>query len=339
MSATNILTYLGDLGGTGANTNETTLTPANVNSSQFGKFFTDSVDGLIIAEPLYMAGVNITTGANQGIHNVVFVATAMTACMPSTPTTVVKLWQTSFINNTAPACWTSIRISLANIVISSVLSSDVNSTDISPEFGVVSTPVIDPATGTIYAVAKTKEIINGNRHAPDFFYQLICAEHPERPIQTSLGGGVTRWATPFIAAETTPTTRTISVADRADMEPASPIGGIIKFNTLRAMNRPGLTLYNGQIYIAFASHGDNDAYHGWVLWLQRQQICNSREFFAPLPTQRRRHLAKRRTDRNRSCRGLVFRDRQRRLRRRHAQRQHSSMLKVFPSAAITAIAS
>ncbi len=75
LSATNILTYLNDLAGTGANTSETTLTPANVNSSQFGKLFSSSVDGQVYAQPLYMANVNITTGANQGIHNVVFVAT------------------------------------------------------------------------------------------------------------------------------------------------------------------------------------------------------------------------------------------------------------------------
>src|SRR5947209_12135381 len=66
LAATNILTYLGDLAGTGGNTNESTLTPANVNSTQFGKQFTSSVDGQVFAQPLYMTGVNITTGTNQG---------------------------------------------------------------------------------------------------------------------------------------------------------------------------------------------------------------------------------------------------------------------------------
>src|SRR5258707_386173 len=74
LSASNIVTYLNDLAGTWADTNEATLPPANVNPSQFGKLFTSSVDGQVSAQPLYMANVNITIGANQGIHNVVFVA-------------------------------------------------------------------------------------------------------------------------------------------------------------------------------------------------------------------------------------------------------------------------
>ena len=101
LSATNILTYLNDLSGTGANTNETTLTPLNVNAATFGKLFTSSVDGQVYAQPLYMAGVNITTGANQGIHNVVFVATAHDSLYAFNADNGALLWQTSFITNTA----------------------------------------------------------------------------------------------------------------------------------------------------------------------------------------------------------------------------------------------
>ena len=39
----------------------------------------------------------------------------------------------------------------------------------------------------------------------------------------------------------------------------------IYFNAVRHMNRPALTVANGRVYAAFASHGDNGQYHGWVM--------------------------------------------------------------------------
>ena len=81
----------------GENLNETVLTPANVNSSTFGKLFSYSVDGQIFAEPLYVPNVSIP---GQGTHNVIYVATENDSVyafdadgLSSTP-----LWQDSFID-------------------------------------------------------------------------------------------------------------------------------------------------------------------------------------------------------------------------------------------------
>ena len=67
-----MLTYHNDNARTGQNLAETILTPTNVNSTDFGKLFTDAVDGAVYAQPLYKSDV---VHARPGDHNLVFVAT------------------------------------------------------------------------------------------------------------------------------------------------------------------------------------------------------------------------------------------------------------------------
>src|SRR5258708_39567095 len=57
---------------TGQNTSETLLTPANVNKTQFGKLFSQAVEGYVYAQPHYVPNVNV---AGNGTHNVIYVET------------------------------------------------------------------------------------------------------------------------------------------------------------------------------------------------------------------------------------------------------------------------
>jgi len=130
-----VLTYHNDDARDGANLQEVTLTPQNVNSTQFGKLLAYPVDGQVYAQPLYMSGLSIAGGT----HDVVFVATmnnsvyAFDADATSAPGTT--FWH----------------------VDSSVLFPAVSLCDTGGPcgtVGILSTPVIDASTNTIYVVAE-----------------------------------------------------------------------------------------------------------------------------------------------------------------------------------------
>jgi hypothetical protein len=128
LQAVNVLTQHNDLARTGANSAETILTPSNVNSNNFGKLFTDSVDGLVYAQPLYVENLSI----GGGIHNVVFVCTennsvyALDADAGGSP-----FWRVNLGTPFSPSCG-----------------------DLTPVVGITGTPVIDLSSGTLYVDTK-----------------------------------------------------------------------------------------------------------------------------------------------------------------------------------------
>jgi fibronectin type 3 domain-containing protein len=245
----NVLSYHNDTFNTGQNLSETALTPANVTTASFGKLFGTFVDGQVYAQPLYMTGVSIASGSSAGIHNVVYVATEHDSVFAIDADGGQILWQDSFINPAAG--------------VTTVPSGDTASNDLSPEIGITSTPVIDPTSNTLYLTAKTKEVIAGANH---YIYRLHALD---------LSTGNEKFGAPLVIADTIWNggnsyvyVNGPSVNGTGD----GSINGTITFNALRQLQRPGLTLTNGTIYIAFASHGDNGPYHGWILGYNAQTL-------------------------------------------------------------------
>jgi len=136
----NVTTYHNDNARTGQNTQETILTPFNVNSAQFGKLFTVAVDGYVNAQPLYIANLPI----QGGTHNVLYIATEHDSLYAIDADNGTVYWHITLI----PAGGSTVNS-----------ATDTKCGDIVPELGITGTPVIDINTGTLYLVAVSK--VNG----------------------------------------------------------------------------------------------------------------------------------------------------------------------------------
>jgi hypothetical protein len=113
--------------------------------------------------------------------------------------------------------------------------------------GITGTPVIDPLAGTLYVVAKTKEVTGG---VTKFVHRIHALD---------ITSGVEKFGGPFVIPQA-------SFAGTC----APNSGGRVFFNPLRQHQRAGLTLQGNVLYVSWASHCDNNPYTGWIMAFHSQ---------------------------------------------------------------------
>lgn len=230
VAQTNVVTQHNNLSRTGWNNNETQLTQNNVGSSGFGKVFSRQVDDQIYAQPLVVSNLSI----GGGTHNVVFVATvnnSLYAFDADSANISTPYWQQNLTYS--PTSYRPIR----NTDMTGACGG--NYKDFSGNMGIVATPVIDTLTNTMYVLARSVSTTGAT------FVQYLHA--------LDITTGAEKPGSPVYITATYPGTG------------PGNIGGIITFDEQKQNPRAGLLLYNGLIYMCWASHCDWSNYQGWVM--------------------------------------------------------------------------
>src|SRR4051812_27053904 len=218
-----VLTQHNDNNRSGWNANETALTTANVNAAKFGEVFTVLVDDQVYAQPLVVGHVLM----GDSYHNVVIVATVRNTVYAFDGDDGTLYWQKSF---TAPGMRPPQHTDMTGACSGSY-------TDFSGNIGIVGTPVIDAASGTMYFVARST---NGTAFVQSLHAVSVIDGH-------EMAGS--------------PTQITATANGNGD----GSVNGVIAFDAQRQNQRQGLTLLNGVVYVSFSSHCDWGPYHGWIL--------------------------------------------------------------------------
>lgn len=180
---------------------EPNLGPGTITSSNFGQIFSTQVDGQVYAQPIVAGNTLVVTTENNSVYGL-------------DPATGNIAWHTS-LGLPFPASATGCG-------------------DLTPNIGSTSTPVYDPASGTVYLTSKTYS--GGNpRNAHWQMYALDASTGEVRPnFPMEIKG----------APDNDPTT---------------------VFDPFHQMQRPGLLLMNGSVYAAFGAHCDFTPYRGYVV--------------------------------------------------------------------------
>lgn len=223
-----VLTQHNDNMRTGTYHAEIALSPTTVASGRFERLFDLAVDGQVYAQPLYVNGLSIP---KVGRRNVVFVATennfvyAFDADGGGTP-----IWRAALPGGEPPGAPVSVdAVNGTGFVI------------LYPSLGITSTPVIDLLTNTLYVVAMWNT---------QYFYGWpnVFAFHTLFALDITTG---------MVKNSTV-------ISGWVPSSSSESIGGKLYFNATRQINRPGLLLLNGIVYVAFGGNDEIAPYHGWV---------------------------------------------------------------------------
>ena len=241
-----VLTGQYNISRTGANLQETLLTPGNVTTSQFGKLGSWAVDGYVFAQPLYVPGVVVGGVA----RNVVYVSTmnnsiyAFDASQPAG----TYLWKASSSSPSQGAA------TLEPPVLGPSANGCPAQYFTGPALGVFGTPVINHATNTLYAITATPATGGYVHylHAIDIRTGADTAT-PVLIIASVTGGGYYN-------------------------EPTS--AGQLPMSTVQTVvQRTALLLANGSVYAGFGNCGpDNDPWHGWVVGYSTSNLTQTAVF-------------------------------------------------------------
>ncbi len=249
----NVLTQRNDNARSGANVQEKILTVGNISGkSKFGKLFSVTVDGNIFGQLLYVSDVNVSNTGARRTRNIVYVATERNNIYALDADTGERIWS----KNLGPHM-NSIDITAYGLNILH-LGNSWNYLDLYPDIGITSTPAIDISNQILFVVAKLKL---GDPDNPSYVYRLHAlklgtGENAQPP--TDIRGSVR--------------------GDTSDAE-----NGVLAFAPFLQLNRPGLLLANGKLYIAFGSQGDAPPYHGWVFAYRAAHIDQPPEVFCTTP--------------------------------------------------------
>ena len=219
-AAQDVLTWHNDNARTGQFLDEKILTLRNVNYKMFGKLFVIRVDGKVDAEPLYVEGLKIP---KQGTRNVLFVATEHDSVYGLDADTGKEFWHVRLLGP------------------GETPSDDRGCSQVTPEIGITSTPVIDRQRGphgTMFVVAMSKDA-GGN------YWQRLHA------LDLQTGGE--EFGGPVEIRATYPGSG------------AASRDGTEIFDAKQYEERAALLLLNGVVYTSWASHCDIDPYNGWVI--------------------------------------------------------------------------